>query len=130
MSAANPAGSAHLEPVFREVFLAGFREPIHVDILRLIGDFLHTLAVETFYWGGEEPRTLPRLRGDIAAAATDLDHAARFLGRLGEEPIEARVSSGEEAALCREAEVWAERLGRLVGEMRRGAGEQVVERGG
>ena len=118
MTVASATSGPHLEPVFYEAFLAGFREPIHVDVLRLLGDLLHTLAVETLYWQGEEPRTLPRLQSDVAASATDLEHLARFLGRLGEEPVEARAPSPEEAALCREAEGWAERLGRLVGEMR------------
>ncbi len=73
MKAADVSSAPYLEPVFRETFLAGFRDPIHADVLRLVGDFLHTLAVKTFYWDREEPRTLPRLRGDVAAAATDLE---------------------------------------------------------
>jgi hypothetical protein len=119
MSAA--AGSerpeVRIEPVFYECFLAGFREPVHVDVLRLIGDFLHTLAIETFYWVGAESRGLPGLRSDASAVARDLEHLAEFLGDLGGGICDVEPSS-EESDLRREAEGWSARLGCLAGEIR------------
>jgi hypothetical protein len=123
MSAARSAGhpplpQAHsrLEPVFRETFLAGFREPVHADILRLIGDFLHTLAVETFYWTGEEHCGHPDLSRSVEAAAEDLGHLAEHLQEIATVP---RVvpTSEEDSGLCRKAERWAERLRELILEM-------------
>ncbi len=92
-----------------------------MEILRLAGDLLHTLAVETFYWLGEEDLGLRGLRKDLTAAAADLDRLVGYLqaiawtptGRLDDEP-----QLSEELALRREAESWAENLGRLGGEMR------------
>ena len=106
-----------IEPVFYESFLAGFREPGHVDVLRLMGDFIHTLTVETFYWVREECRGLAGMRADLAAAAADLEHLVEFLRSIGGGICESQESP-EESELRREAEVWAERLGRVAGEMR------------
>ncbi len=103
--------------MFYESFLAGFRDPVHVDVLRLMGDFIHTLIVETFYWVREECRGVAGMREDVAAAARDLEHLVEFLRALGGGICEVGETP-EEAELCREAEEWAERLERVVGEMR------------
>jgi hypothetical protein len=102
--------------VFRETFLAGFREPVHADILRLIGDFLHTLAVETFYWTGEEHCGHPDVSSSIEAAAEDLGHLGELLQEVSTVARVVPVSEGD-AGLCRKAERWAERLRELILEM-------------
>jgi len=112
-----PRPQPPLEAVFYESFLAGFRDPVHVDVLRLMGDFIHTVTVETFYWTREECRGLAGMRCDLAAAARDLEHLAEFLLEIGGGIFEA-TATPEECALRREADRWAERLGRMAGEMR------------
>ncbi len=115
-----------LEPVFRETFLADFREPAHVEILRLAGDLLHTLAVETFYWLGEEDLGLCGLRRDLTAAAADLDHLVSYLQAIAWTPaggLHDPPGPSEEVTLRRAAEAWAERVGRVVGEMREAVGQ-------
>jgi len=112
-----PHPEVRIEPVFYESFLAGFRDPVHVDVLRLMGDFIHTLSVETFYWVREECRGLAGMQSDLAAVAADLEHLVEFLRGLGGGICEVEESP-EEAELRREAEAWAQRLGRLAGEMR------------
>ncbi len=126
MSAATPSDrpASHpdvpIEPVFYETFLAGFRDPVHKDVLRLMGDFIHTLTVETFYWVREECRGIAGIQSDLAAAAKDLEHLVEFLRGLGGGICEVEESP-EESELRREAEGWADRLGRLAGEMRAAA---------
>jgi hypothetical protein len=123
MSAATPVELATtpaelgLERVFYESFLAGFREPVHSDVLRLMGDFIYTFAVETFYWLGEESLGLPGARRYAAAAADDLENAAEVLRGIRDEPVEARGSE-EESAFRRAAGRWAARIEDLVIEMR------------
>ncbi len=117
-----------VEPVFYESFLAGFREPVHVDVLRLMGDFLHTLAVETFYWVGEESRGLPGLRSDASAVARDLEHLAELLEGMGRPPLEVHRSP-EELDLCRAARGWAGRVQRLAVEIREEAGQGEAQSG-
>ncbi len=112
-----PRIEPRIEPVFRETFLAGFRDPVHVDVLRLMGDFLHTLTVETFYWVREECRGLAGMCDDLTAAAADLDHLGEFLRALRGGICEVEESP-EEAELHGEAGRWAERLERVAGEMR------------
>ena len=123
MSAATAPGppalhpEVRMEPVFRETFLAGFRDPVHRDVLRLMGDFLHTVTVETFYWLREECRGLAGMQADLAAAASDLEHLVQFLRALGGGICEV-PETPEEAELRRQSERWAERLGQVAGEMR------------
>ena len=81
------------------------------------------------------PRGVSGMRRDVTVAAADLEHVARFLRELSQgicEPHEApeepeepekpaepeEPETPEGPALRREAEGWAERLGRVAGEMR------------
>lgn len=57
------------------------------------------------------------MQSDVIAAAADLGHVAEFLQALGR-GIRAVEESPAESGLRREAEGWAERLGRVAGEIR------------
>jgi hypothetical protein len=82
-----------------------------------MGDFIHTLTVETFYWLGEECRGIAGMRSDITAAAADLDHLAEFLQALPRGVREVQETA-EESELRRDAAGWADQLGRLARRMR------------
>ena len=106
-----------IEPVFRETFLAGFRDPVHADILRLMGDLIHTLTVETFYWLGEECRGVAGMQSDLTAASVDLDHLVDFLQEIGGATRELEAPLAERS-LGLKARQSAERLGPMADEMR------------
>ncbi len=97
-----PAGRPNLETAFRETFLWCLTEPGHVELLRRLGRALDDIAMEGPYWDWGLGHGLSIPRGDVRAAAADLEDLARYLQRLAEEPAELGVAAAD-LGVCRAA---------------------------
>ncbi len=110
------------ETAFRETYLWCFRESEHVELLRRLGDMLYDIALESPYWDWGASHGLSAPRGDASAAAADLERLADYLQRVADDPAELVVTR-EDLPLCRAAAGWAQRVRRVVAEIREEVGK-------
>ena len=70
-------------PVFRETFLFYVTLSPYADALRLVGDFLFTLVLDSYGRWPSYPESATRT--ELRAALADLRHLEGFLGSVGRE---------------------------------------------
>jgi len=101
---------------FRETFLWRFARPGIADAFRVAGDALVDALNEAGAWGPQSP--LPLTHGELRAACEDLDHLVSYLEEVSGERVGSELEPLAEALSAR-AGGWADRLARLVLDIRR-----------
>lgn len=101
---------------FRETFLWRFPAPSIAEAFRVAGDALVDALNEAGAWG---PKSRLLLTYDeLRAACADLDHLVGYLEEVAGERIGSELEPLAETLSAR-ADVWADRLARLVLDIRR-----------
>lgn len=107
-------------PAFRETFLMYFTPPGYAAALRMVGEMLHSMILESYNpWPGWPESST---RTELRAAVADLRHLQGFLASVGQER---KLSSldVEDAFLSNLAAKLAPQLGKLAGWIEDGLAE-------
>ena len=107
-------------PAFRETFLMYFTPPGYAAALRMVGEMLHSMILESYNpWPGWPESST---RTELRAAVADMRHLQGFLASVGQER---KLSSldVEDAFLSNLAAKLAPQLGKLAGWIEDGLAE-------
>ena len=108
--------TATSQHAFRETFLWRFPGTAVADSFRVAGDALVDALNEAGAWGPKSP--LPLTYDELRAACADLGHLVVYLEEVAGERVGSELEPLAEALSAR-ADAWADRLARLVLDIRR-----------